>query len=131
MLLTEYLYLLGHENNGILSLAGNLYSTYDPDLRTYKKWNIPATVKRKSDPCGSVTHRSHCTAMVYDKHHNRDLSECQRCADVLSSRPCDHVDTDTTQQNRSSLCLYTCDRSESLKHTNALKALNKARSTRS
>jgi len=49
----------------------------------------------------------------------------------IVSRPCDNVDTDTTQQNRSSLCLHTSDRSENLKHTNALKALNQARSTRS
>ena len=49
----------------------------------------------------------------------------------IVSRPCDHVDTDTSQRNRSSLCLHTSDRSESLKHTDALKALNQARSTRS
>ena len=49
----------------------------------------------------------------------------------IVSRPCDRVETGTIQQNRSSFCLHTSDRSESLKHTNALKALNQACSTRS
>jgi hypothetical protein len=94
----------GHENNGILSLAGNLYSLSDPDLRTFKKRNLPATVKN----VGPLRFRYRQVSLYYSGLREtlqqsplgvstvwRRTVQCQQAVwpcGHSSSRQCDHVE---------------------------------------